>query len=967
MCTVRVCTVRVRSIGHLQVARTLPGVGGGGEPGGVGRLLGPDQVGGVLSPISPLRIRSLAPVLGEASGHLHHPVPGVHLHQAAPPGPPTLDGHGRGLHPGDHAGGGDEAHLVAVHHLQGGHHLARVRRGRRGQGAEPPPLLERELVQRGALPPAALRDGQDPGIPANGDDPHHSVVAPQVNALHALGRAAHGGNLPFVEADRPAGPGQEEKLGAAVREDHVEDPVALLHPRPDDSPGPGIRELLELRALHEPALGGKDQDLLLVREVFHRHQGHDPVLAGGSRQSVDRLAPRSPGPLGHIQHREEMDLAPGGAGQDPPPGAGREDPLEPVVLVPVHAGEPLPRSHPPAVEMHRDPLHEALMGDGDHHVLVRHSILHGSLVLLGVGEDLGAAPVSVDLHHLRQFRQHDLELGAFIGQDRAEALDLYLQFGHAGPELGALQRGEPPEAHVEDGVGLDVGEPEALLESPGSLGAVLRLPDDPDHLVDVVQGHQEPLQHMPFGLGLLQVVASPANHHLHPVVPVLLQQGLEPHLSGLPVVQRQHDGAEGLLQVGPPEEDRQSGGGVRPPLELDHEAESVPVRFIAHVGDLVDLPLPGEVHDLLDDLGLRDRVGDLGDHELLPAAPERLLHHPGPHDDPAAAGFVHVVDPLVADDEAPRGEVGAADVLHELRHGALRIRHQVPEGGGHLPEVVGRDVGAHPHRDPRRPVHQEVRYSRGEDRGLQEPAVEVGRPGHRVLFQVRQHLLGHRGEAGLGVAVGRRRVPVDGAEVPLSVHQRVPEREVLHHADQGIVDRRVPVGVKFPQHLAHHRGALLVGPVGAKPQLVHGVEDPAVNRLQAIADIGERPLHDDAHGIVEERLPHLLFDETGEDALPLLGHRHPDSCFDGKGVSAGEDGPHGAASERRIRPSGGGPARRWDGGGVGGREAPGCAGDPHGPGRVPRNGAGQRASSASSSSWARVGCPWARAWSIPVR
>src|SRR5438105_4632497 len=102
-----------------------------------------------------------------------------------------------------------------------------------------------------------------------------------------------------------------------------------------------------------------------------------------------------------------------------------------------------------------------------------------------------------------------------------------------------------------------------------------------------------------------------------------------------------------------------------------------------------------------------------------------------------------------------------------------------------------------------------------------------------------------------------RRIAVDRAEVALAVHQGIAQREVLDHADHGVVDRAVAVRVVLAQDVADHRRALLVGPSGNQSQLVHRVQNPPVHRLQAVAHIGQGATHDDAHRVVDERLAHL--------------------------------------------------------------------------------------------------------------
>ena len=101
-----------------------------------------------------------------------------------------------------------------------------------------------------------------------------------------------------------------------------------------------------------------------------------------------------------------------------------------------------------------------------------------------------------------------------------------------------------------------------------------------------------------------------------------------------------------------------------------------------------------------------------------------------------------------------------------------------------------------------------------------------------------------RVSAALGVAHGRRVIAVDVAEVALAVDQRVAHGEVLREPHQRVVDRLVAVRVEVAHHLADDLGALLVAAGRIEPQFAHGIEDAPVYRLQAVAHVGQRAVHD---------------------------------------------------------------------------------------------------------------------------
>ena len=69
----------------------------------------------------------------------------------------------------------------------------------------------------------------------------------------------------------------------------------------------------------------------------------------------------------------------------------------------------------------------------------------------------------------------------------------------------------------------------------------------------------------------------------------------------------------------------------------------------------------------------------------------------------------------------------------------------------------------------------------------------------------------------------------------MPVDERVPEREVLRHTRERVVDRLTGVGVVLPHHLADGLRRLLVLAIGTQPLRVHAVEDPALHRLESVA------------------------------------------------------------------------------------------------------------------------------------
>ena len=186
-----------------------------------------------------------------------------------------------------------------------------------------------------------------------------------------------------------------------------------------------------------------------------------------------------------------------------------------------------------------------------------------------------------------------------------------------------------------------------------------------------------------------------------------------------------------------------------------------------------------------------------------------------------------------------------------------------------LGQVVRRNVGGHAHRDARRAVDQQVRNARGQD--------------FRLLLAARRSWAGNRRSPCRCPPAARWRCAraalrctawprADRRRPSRSCPGRRPADSAWRKpAPCGPARRRSaasPCGWYLPMHFADDLGALAGGPVGVQPHLVHAVENAAMHGLQAVADIGQRAADDHAHGVIEIRPPHLVFDVDGDGSLP---------------------------------------------------------------------------------------------------
>ena len=105
--------------------------------------------------------------------------------------------------------------------------------------------------------------------------------------------------------------------------------------------------------------------------------------------------------------------------------------------------------------------------------------------------------------------------------------DLLAQLRELVLDLVALEAGQAAQAHLEDRVGLDLREAEALDEAGLGLGVVVARADDLDDLVDVVQRDDVALEDVGALLGLAQLVLRAPGDDVLLVLDVVVQHLLE--------------------------------------------------------------------------------------------------------------------------------------------------------------------------------------------------------------------------------------------------------------------------------------------------------------------------------------------------------------------------------------------------------------------------------------------------------
>ncbi len=344
-----------------------------------------------------------------------------------------------------------------------------------------------------------------------------------------------------------------------------------------------------------------------------------------------------------------------------------------------------------------------------------------------------------------------------------------------------------------------------------------------------------------------------ADQHLAAMIEPLFQDlGQVHHLGHLALGQHVHVERDAAFQLGQLEQRLHQHAGIdRARLRLDDDAH-VLGRLVAEVVDQRQLLVVVELRHPLDQAGLADQPGNFRDDDLIGAAAGLFLVPARAHAERAAAGGIGLGDHRRrVDDDAAGREVRPLDVFQQRLGARVRIVDQEQRRVAELGGIVRRDVGRHADGDAGRTVGQQIGERARQDDRLVLAAV-VGRAEvDRVLVDAVEQQPRHLGHPRLGVAHRRRVIAVDVAEVALPVDQRIALREILREPHQRVIDRLVAVRMVFADDVADHARRLLERLAGVEPQLPHREQQPPVHRLQPVARIRQRPVHDGGERVGE--------------------------------------------------------------------------------------------------------------------
>src|SRR5216684_2211059 len=549
-------------------------------------------------------------------------------------------------------------------------------------------------------------------------------------------------------------------------------------------------------------------------------------------------------------------------------------------------------------------LDVAGMADGDQHLSVGDEVFE--LDFVDLVDNLRAAVVAVSFLYFLQLASDDLlqlfvagedffQLGDvladgfqflenFVDRELREAMELQLEDGvdldgsqarsSATSGRFAFQGAElvlaAVELHAFEFFGLAVfGDGDVLLGEIFEqvflgFGAAGRSADDADDVVKMVERDLVADQNVFALAGFAQLVDSAAANNFDAVIDEQLDERDETKLAGLSGNDGQQDHAKRFLHLRVLEKIVEDELRFFAALDFDDDAHAFARGFVAHVGDAFDFFRLYQFRDAFDQPGFIHLVGNFGDDDVVAVLGSRFNGGFGAHGEAAAAGAVRGLNAFAAGDVRAGRKIGARNNFQDFLQRCVWLFHQQNRGVHDFPQIVWRNVGGHADCDAARAIDQKIWNARRQHHRFFAGLIEIGNEINGFFFQVGQNIFADFRQARFRVPHRRGWIAINGSEISLSIDQRVAHVEVLRLPHQRRVNHRFAVRMVVAGSVAANFCALAVAAIGGQAQIVHGHQDAALHRLQAVAHVGERARDDYAHRVVEIRLPHFRFDIYGK-------------------------------------------------------------------------------------------------------
>ena len=563
-------------------------------------------------------------------------------------------------------------------------------------------LHKSEVVELGSLSVALFGDGYELLALGNHRNAGYVVIAAKCDSANASSRSAHASYVLLGESYRITLAGRNNKLALTLSALYEDKLVALVKVDRDLTALAVIYVLCHRRSLDNAHLCDHCE-VILIRELGNADDGSDLLSLCQLDEVYDISSLCGSRCLGDLICLAEMYLTRIGKEHKVGVAVNRKHLLDEVLLLGGHTDNALAASVLYRIGVGGETLDVAATRQGDNTLVTLDKILKNDVVLCL--NDLGAAGVGILILDLGHLVLDDLLDAVYVGKYSAKVDNKRVKSCKLFLDLVSLHARQLSEGHLNDRLSLNIGETEALHQ--GSLGLGYRLGGLHylNDLVDIVKSDLVALVDVRSRKSLVKLKLCAAGYNALLMLDITVEDLGKGESLGLAVEKSKHIYSAGVLKLCVFIKLIEDYLSVCVTAMLDDDTHTRSARFVAHIGDALDLLFLNEVSNALAKKALVNAVGDLGNDDAVLI----LLHRSAGSDhNSASARGISLDYAVLAVDYRVCGEIGTLDELHKLGNGALGILHSVYSRVDDLTQVVGRDIGRHTDGDTHRAVYKKI-------------------------------------------------------------------------------------------------------------------------------------------------------------------------------------------------------------------------------------------------------------------
>ncbi len=271
---------------------------------------------------------------------------------------------------------------------------------------------------------------------------------------------------------------------------------------------------------------------------------------------------------------------------------------------------------------------------------------------------------------------------------------------------------------------------------------VFGITDQGNHFVDIGNSHSQTSQHMGAVAGFVQFENCPARNDFFTELNegrnnLAQQQSLRASM-----MKRQHIAGKRRLQRCEFEQLVQDHISIGITFQFNNNAHAVTVGFITNFCDAFNDFFTSDFAQTFQQLAFIDLIRDFMDDNGFAFVPNGFNRGFRAHRHRTASRRIGRVRPRTTQNLTTGRKVRPRNKAHQFFVGDIGVLHTCQTSVNDFAQIMWRNIGGHPHRDPARTIHQQVRYTGWQHNRFGKRFVIVGTKIDCVFINILQQGIG---------------------------------------------------------------------------------------------------------------------------------------------------------------------------------------------------------------------------------